>query len=631
MSASPVIDSQFTRADFAEALYFDSGGHQLFGWMHRSAAHASVDTGLVICNPFGYEAICSHRSVRAFAEAAASCGVPVLRFDYLGTGDSAEIDPRADQLQVWSADVVAAVMELQRRTGVENVCVLGIRLGGLLAALAAQKCAAVTSLALIGPVVDGKRYLRELRTTRLAALIGAEPLLESQGGDPPMLEPGSMQVSGFTLSSATLAALARIRLDASSLPASVTEMLVIDGSKMPAARQWADSLVHPGVRIKYLDLPGLVEMTMTSPQLAGVPQEMIAAMKGWLPTTLTAPSAIRNGQSTKPGDCTEKTCLTLPGDASGEPGMLTEYPIFFANEAVLFGIITEPQQGERRRRAAILINAGADYHIGASGIYVELARSWARRGYVVMRMDLAGLGDSATRVGQRDDEVFPQAALEDIRAAVDLMRARFGACDITLAGFCSGAYHTLRAAVAAVPVNRILMVNPQNYFWKKGTSINDMQEAELVSKPRLYQSRVFSASTWWRLVRGKVHVSYILKIYAHRLLLTLESTLRDWARFLRIRLPRDLGSELEHLAARGVRIVFVFARGEPGIDLLGLQGGSAIKRLGKSCRIHIVESADHVFSESGPRLVLRRILSDELFASTNWTTTIIGDEAPTAS
>ncbi len=560
-----------------------------------------------------------------------SCGVPVLRFDYLGTGDSAEIDPKADQLQVWSADVVAAVMELQRRTGVEHVCVLGIRLGGLLAALAAQKCAAVTSLALIGPVVDGKRYLRELRTTRLAALIGAEPLLVSRGEIPTD---------------------ARARLDASEWvhvvvgdfggacahPSRRVQSPSVSHGNAGNRRvedacrsQWAESLVHPGVRIKYLDLPGLVEMTMTSPQLAGVPQEMIAAMKGWLPTTLTAPSAIRNGQSTKPGDCTEKTCLTLPGDASGEPGMLTEYPIFFANEAVLFGIITEPQQGERRRRAAILINAGADYHIGASGIYVELARSWARRGYVVMRMDLAGLGDSATRVGQRDDEVFPQAALEDIRAAVDLMRARFGACDITLAGFCSGAYHTLRAAVAAVPVNRILMVNPQNYFWKKGTSINDMQEAELVSKPRLYQSRVFSASTWWRLVRGKVHVSYILKIYAHRLLLTLESTLRDWARFLRIRLPRDLGSELEHLAARGVRIVFVFARGEPGIDLLGLQGGSAIKRLGKSCRIHIVESADHVFSESGPRLVLRRILSDELFASTNWTTTIIGDEAPTAS
>jgi hypothetical protein len=105
-----------------------------------------------------------------------------------------------------------------------------------------------------------------------------------------------------------------------------------------------------------------------------------------------------------------------------------------------------------------------------------------------------------------------------------------------------------------------------------------------------------------------------LNIYAHRFLLRLESTLRDGARYMRIRLPRDLGWELEEIGARGVRIVFVFAHGEPGIDLLKLQGGSSIKRLGKRCRVHIIDSADHVFSKSGPRIVMERILSDELFA-----------------
>jgi hypothetical protein len=41
---------------------------------------------------------------------------------------------------------------------------------------------------------------------------------------------------------------------------------------------------------------------------------------------------------------------------------------------------------------------------------------------------------------------------------------------------------------------------------------------------------------------------------------------------LRIRLPHDLGWELEEIAARGVRIVFVFAAAEPGLDLLTIQG-----------------------------------------------------------
>src|SRR5580658_6280344 len=121
----------------ANAIYFDSGGHRLFGWFHTPTAQTTADVGLVICKPFGYEALCSHRGLRAFAEAAAALGVPTMRLDYLGTGDSAEIDSQADQLDAWTRDVRAAVEELRDRTGVRHVCLLGVRLGALLAALAA--------------------------------------------------------------------------------------------------------------------------------------------------------------------------------------------------------------------------------------------------------------------------------------------------------------------------------------------------------------------------------------------------------------------------------------------------------------------------------------------------------------
>jgi hypothetical protein len=58
----------------------------------------------------------------------------------------------------------------------------------------------------------------------------------------------------------------------------------------------------------------------------------------------------------------------------------------------------------------------------------------------------------------------------------------------------------------------------------------------------------------------------------------------------------------------------VFARGEPGINLLRIQGGSSVKRLGDRCRIHIIDSADHTFSQRAPRAVLESVLSEELFA-----------------
>src|ERR1700733_296117 len=115
----------------AQALYFNSGEHRLFGWLHRPPNDSKVDIGVVICNPFGYEAICSHRGTRAFAEAIAAVGMPALRFAYLGTGDSAEIDPQADQIQTWTRDVLTAAEELHLRSGVKQICLLGFRLGSM--------------------------------------------------------------------------------------------------------------------------------------------------------------------------------------------------------------------------------------------------------------------------------------------------------------------------------------------------------------------------------------------------------------------------------------------------------------------------------------------------------------------
>src|ERR1700722_12837154 len=223
-----LLQSPAGAAGSARALYFNSGEHRLFGWLHHSLSGSRADIGVVVCQPFGYEAICAHRGVRAFAEAIASAGMPALRFDYLGTGDSPEIDPLADQLQVWTQDVLAAAEELKSRTGVSLVCLLGFRLGALLATLAASRGNSVSGLVVVSPIVSGRRYLRELRTTRLAASMGlaqTEPPADKQDASV-----GGMEVSGFTFSAATLAALKNI--DLSTIQSSLPHMLLIDGTTM---------------------------------------------------------------------------------------------------------------------------------------------------------------------------------------------------------------------------------------------------------------------------------------------------------------------------------------------------------------------------------------------------------------
>jgi hypothetical protein len=157
------------------------------------------------------------------------------------------------------------------------------------------------------------------------------------------------------------------------------------------------------------------------------------------------------------------------------------------------------------------------------------------------------------------------------------------------------------------------MVNAQNYFWDQSMTLDGLQLAEVVRNPTIYRERIFSAKAWRRFLTGQVNIWRIVRIYLQRPILALKPMLRDIARAAGIRLRNDLGRELEAIIARGVRVVFVFARGEPGIDLLKIEAGSIVRRLGERCRVRIIDSADHTFSRSGPRQVLEEVLSEELF------------------
>jgi alpha-beta hydrolase superfamily lysophospholipase len=608
-----------TRHGIARPLYFKSDDDQLFAWLHSPVAPLASNVGVVICAPFGYESICAHRSIREFAEAIAAAGIPAMRFDYSGTGDSAEIDESADQIALWTRDVIAAMRELRQQTGVERVCLLGIRLGAMLAALAAAACRAVDSLILIGPVVSGRRYVRELRTTQLAGIAFSGSSGSDGDSDARSTAPKVLEAGGFSLPAATLASLALLDLQAAAAPP-VRSMLILDNDKLPSAKRWSESLSHSGVELDYKVLPGLIEMAITAPQFAAVPRAMIDATREWLTATVMSGETERKADGS-PGDRWPAACdsslpvtLTLAENPNSRQLPITERPIFISSGAQLFGIVTEPPSDEKRRRAVILLNPGADFHIGASRMYVSLARRWAQHGYVVLRLDFAGIGDSATRTGKVDDEVFPDEAIDDIRSAVEFIQSRYAIRNVALAGLCSGAYHALRAAAAGLDVNRILMVNPQNYFWKKGTRLNQIQLIEVVHNPGLYRRRMLSSRAWRRVFSGDVDVVRIAAIYLHRLRLAGETMLREIARPLRIRLPNDLGWDLERIIANGIRVTFIFARGEPGIDLLKLQAGSTLSRLGSRFRLRLIDGGDHIFSRRVPRSLMENVLSEELYA-----------------
>ncbi len=549
----------------------------------------------------------AHLSMRAFAEAAAEVGMPTLRFDYGGTGDSEDLGPEADQVAAWTQDIEAAVQELQARTGVERVVLLGIRLGALLAAATVARLPQVSALVAVTPVVSGRRYLKEIRTFELASAQTQSALgpvnSQVQSEEAQLAGPGHMEVNGFFLNARTISVLQQLEAVELQLP-SVTDALFIDRDDLPGAVAWSEKLSAAGIRTQHTALPGFVGMIMRAPNLTTVPQEMVAAAKEWL-AQLSGPRsiAVRN-------DPVTAQVMRLGSAADG----IDEQPILLRNDPLLFGISTHPSKNEVRRRGVILINSGGDPHVGPRRLYVLLARRWARRGYVVMRMDISGLGDSAAQPGEPRNELFPAAAVGDIRVAVDYMVERFALHDVTLVGMCSGASHAVRAGMEGVRVDRVLAINPLVFFWEHGLDVNDVQPWEVVHKPAAYMGQVFSWKAWHRLLFGDVSVWRVMRIYLNRPIMAIQAVFRKFARALHLSLKNDLSKELKDLKGRGVRVVFVFSKGDAGMRLLEIESGLSAAQLEKKYRIRTIDGADHEFTRSRARAALGQVLSEELFA-----------------
>jgi len=168
---------------------------------------------------------------------------------------------------------------------------------------------------MVGPVVSGRRYVRELRMTQLAGIAMAGS--SSANGEPEAKRVNSnrLEAGGFSLSAATLESLARVDLAIVSAPA-VGSMLILDNDKLPTARRWAESLSDSGIELEYRAMPGLIEMAMTAPQFATVPHTMIDSARRWL----TAAAAL-----TQAGSSTGLSSSDPPAAEPATP-LIASYP-----------------------------------------------------------------------------------------------------------------------------------------------------------------------------------------------------------------------------------------------------------------------------------------------------------------
>ncbi|MFN0185510.1 MAG: serine aminopeptidase domain-containing protein [Aquabacterium sp.] len=172
---------------------FGTANRPMQGILHAAAGPSHSGHAVLICNPFGQEAIRLHRFCRVLAERLARHGVPVLRFDYYGTGDSGGTDRDGD-LVGWALDIETAHHELVRRCGNLPVALFGARIGASLACLASRHLAP-DRLVLWEPVIDGPGYVQDLRQRHRLAMAAHFPLRPAA-----FAEPASDEALGFAVS-----------------------------------------------------------------------------------------------------------------------------------------------------------------------------------------------------------------------------------------------------------------------------------------------------------------------------------------------------------------------------------------------------------------------------------------------
>lgn len=130
----------------------------------------------------------------------------------------------------------------------------------------------------------------------------------------------------------------------------------------------------------------------------------------------------------------------------------------FGERRQLAGVLTEP--AGKPKAAVVLVTAGLTPKFGPFRLYAQLARRLAADGFLVLRFDLGGIGDSGSAA---TDLPLLDRTEREIRAAVDYLTAERRVGAVVLGGLCSGAEDSFRYAERDPRVTGVVMMDPFGY------------------------------------------------------------------------------------------------------------------------------------------------------------------------
>jgi pimeloyl-ACP methyl ester carboxylesterase len=437
--------------------WFRSGIYSLLGHVDfPEGSSADTGVGVVIVPPFGWEEVCSYRPLRFMAQGFAQRGIPALRYDLPGTGDSSGDAADAGLVDSWIRSVADAAKELRSVASVRDVTVIGIHLGAMLAMKAISQGADVRQMVLWGPASTGGKVLRELRA---AANVERWEHLRDEDA-PPQPMPG-FESGGFLISPETQRALEE--LDVSSLPwRTPPRVLLLSRDDLPPDDRIVEGLHTSLPHVAIAPGHGYAAM-MASPQESVCSVETVDLIADFIASDFHETPPLEKVAH-------KKAAIPLSHAAARPehvaPRTLESVFSIDASSLRMFGILAEPDPAvPRNDYCLVYLNAGGVRHTGPNRMWVESARRWAARGVASLRLDLQGIGESDGEQAIDVPSLYRETFIQQIEIAIEGLRKYTGAKRFGAIGLCSGACWAFHAAARIQDVDSAILVNPSLLWW----------------------------------------------------------------------------------------------------------------------------------------------------------------------
>lgn len=199
--------------------------------------------------------------------------------------------------------------------------------------------------------------------------------------------------------------------------------------------------------------------------------------------------------------------------------MITEItPVVFENrnKVKLVGTLYKPKI-TKNKHALILINPGVKGRVGPQRLYIKIANLFVARGFGVLRLDAAGLGDSEGIIREELTREFflsvEQGRLvNDVEDAIDWLSNKHGFSNYIIGGLCGGAISALLTAFTNYQVKAILGLGLPVSMEKDGF---DNLKNFVSWYINFYKSRIFHGSFWHIKLLNKNTYQLLLLVLDH--------------------------------------------------------------------------------------------------------------------